>query len=72
MSKEKEYEVDLRNIEGEGDFPCPVCGDSLSPEDESGKVYEIVDATVIGNELKAIYVVCKGCKAKTKIIGFDV
>jgi hypothetical protein len=49
--RKKTYKVDLTTIEGGGDFPCPKCGILFSPDDESEKVYTIIE-TYIGDELK--------------------
>ena len=41
MMKPSVYRVDLREIDGEGDFPCPKCGILISPDDEGETVYSI-------------------------------
>jgi predicted RNA-binding Zn-ribbon protein involved in translation (DUF1610 family) len=32
------YTVDLTKIDGDGSFPCPRCGTTISPDDESDEV----------------------------------
>lgn len=61
--------VDLRKIEGEGDFLCPNCKQTISPEDESEENYSILEAKVKGEKLTEILLQCK-CKQKIKLIGF--
>ena len=38
--------IDLTKIEGDGDFPCPTCGVTISPEDETEKVYTVIKEKV--------------------------
>jgi len=67
----QKIEVDLTEIEGEGSFPCPKCGTVISPNDETEKVYKIVDAKIINNELTELFIICSKCKSKIKLIGFS-
>ena len=41
-------ELDLTKIDGNGDFPCPTCGVTISPEDESEDVYIILEEKITG------------------------
>jgi len=40
---EQGFQIDLRKIEGEGEFPCPNCGNIISPNDYSELTYCILD-----------------------------
>jgi hypothetical protein len=68
-----EYIVDLRKIEGEGEFPCPnpSCGKLIEPDDtESNKVVETVyKGKKQEDGIEAIIVSCNNCQSKTEIIG---
>lgn len=66
------YHVDLANLQGEGDFPCPGCGTLISPEDETEDVYTIVSTKVQNEELKELVVQCNHCKSKIRLVGFTV
>lgn len=66
----KEKTIDLTKIEGEGDFPCPECGAVIAPEDESNKIYQILDAKVSKTTLESLTLECLKCKTKIKLIGF--
>ena len=66
------YQVDLTEIQGEGDFPCPGCGVVISPEDETEEVYVIVDTKVNGEELEELVIQCNRCKSKIRLVGFNV
>lgn len=64
------YEIDLKTLGGEGDFPCPKCGVTISPEDWSEDVYEILETKVRNNELEEITILCNKCKSKIRIFGW--
>ncbi|MBS7639271.1 MAG: hypothetical protein QW600_02360 [Candidatus Bathyarchaeia archaeon] len=73
MSKKLLYRIDLTKIEGEGDFPCPSCGSIISPDDESGLVYEIIDVrTDEEGRLKDLLIVCKRCGSEICLEGFEM
>ena len=64
------YQVDLTELKGEGDFPCPNCGVLISPEDETEDVYTILDTTVNGDNLESLVIECNRCKSKIRLVGF--
>jgi hypothetical protein len=67
------YKIDLTKIEGEGEFPCPSCGNLISPDDESGLNYEILDVRMDDQgRLKEILVICKKCKSEIILKGFEL
>ena len=61
--------IDLTKIEGEGDFPCPSCGAKISPDDETGNTYSILETKVNKNSLEQIVILCK-CGSKIRLVGF--
>jgi len=42
------FRIDLNEIDGEGEFPCPKCHVMISPDDESEEVYRVLD--ILENE----------------------
>ena len=66
------YQVDLAELHGEGDFPCPNCGVVISPEDETEDVYAILDTKVSGDKLEELVIQCNQCKSKIRLVGFSV
>jgi len=66
------YQVNLAELQGEGDFPCPSCGVVISPEDETEDVYIILDTTVSGEDLEELVIQCNHCKSKIRLIGFNI
>ena len=66
------YKLDLAEIQGEGDFPCPCCGTIISPEDESEDVYVILDTKVFDDELEELEIQCNKCSSKIRLMGFNL
>ena len=64
------FTIDLATIEGDGDFPCPRCGVTISPEDETENTYTIVDTKVNGEALEELTIQCNKCRSKIRLIGF--
>ncbi|MCK5158447.1 MAG: hypothetical protein KAR08_04790 [Candidatus Heimdallarchaeota archaeon] len=66
------YQVDLKELQGEGDFLCPGCGVVISPEDETEDVYVILGTKVNGNNLEELVIQCNQCKSKIRLLGLTV
>jgi len=64
------YKIDLRKIDGNGDFSCPKCGALISPDDESEEVYTIIDTRMKGETLEELIITCNKCGSKIHIVGF--
>ncbi len=64
------FTVDLARIDGNGDFPCPYCGVSISPEDTTDTVYTIVDTRMNGEALEELTIQCNKCGSKIRLTGF--
>ena len=69
--KSPEYTINLVAIEGEGAFPCPKCGTTISPDDETEMNYKIVDTKIVNDELAELVVACGKCKSIIRITGFQ-
>ena len=65
------FTIDLTAIEGDGAFPCPKCGTMISPEDESEKLYKIIDTKIVNEELVELVVMCSNCGSTIKLAGFE-
>jgi predicted RNA-binding Zn-ribbon protein involved in translation (DUF1610 family) len=65
------YTIDLTQIDGDGSFPCPKCGTVISPEDETEKVYKIVNTKVVNDELVELVINCGECGSNIKLTGFQ-
>jgi predicted RNA-binding Zn-ribbon protein involved in translation (DUF1610 family) len=66
-----EHTINLASIEGDGSFPCPKCGTSISPDDESEENYQIMDTKVVNDELAELVIACGKCGCNIKLTGFQ-
>ena len=66
------YELDLTRIQGNGDFPCPNCGVTISPEDETEDVYCILETKVEGQALEELVIQCNKCASQIRLMGFPI
>ena len=66
------YQMNLAELQGEGDFLCPSCGVVISPEDETEDVYIIIDTKVSGEDLEELVIQCNHCKSKIRLVGFNI
>jgi hypothetical protein len=66
------YRVNLNDLQGEGDFPCPSCGIVISPEDETEDVYKIVETKINGQDLEELVIQCNRCRNKIRLVGFNI
>ena len=71
MKRRPVFRIDLTKIEGEGDFPCPSCGEIMSPDDESGIPYDVVKLDVKEDALEGLTIICNRCKSLIQILGFE-
>lgn len=71
IEKKCEHIVDLTSIEGDGAFPCPSCGASISPDDETEENYEIMDTKVVNDELAELGITCGKCRCTMRLTGFQ-
>ena len=65
-------ELDLTKIDGNGDFPCPKCGVTISPEDETEAVYVILEEKVKDDVLEEMLIRCNKCGCQIRLTGFAV
>jgi predicted RNA-binding Zn-ribbon protein involved in translation (DUF1610 family) len=64
------FKVDITQIEGEGNFSCPKCGVTISPDDETETVYKIIDTKVKKQNLEELTILCNKCESKIRLVGF--
>ncbi|MCW4016539.1 MAG: hypothetical protein NWF06_09230 [Candidatus Bathyarchaeota archaeon] len=72
MKQQLMYLIDLSRIQGNGDFLCPKCGVTISPDDETEDTYCIVNTKVRNNELVELTIQCQKCRSKIRVIGFSI
>jgi DNA-directed RNA polymerase subunit RPC12/RpoP len=64
-------ELDLTKIQGNGDFPCPNCGVTISPEDETEEVYTVLEEKLKGEVLEELVIQCNKCSSRIRLTGFS-
>ncbi|UCC59060.1 MAG: hypothetical protein JSW14_03975 [Candidatus Bathyarchaeum sp.] len=72
MKQHLVYNIDLVKLEGTGDFLCPCCGAIISPDDETERVYSVLEAKVRDDVLENLLIRCNNCSSKILLTGFSV
>ncbi len=65
------FRIDLNEIDGEGEFPCPKCHVMIYPDDESEEVYRVLDILENENGLENIVIRCNSCHCTIRLEGFS-
>jgi DNA-directed RNA polymerase subunit RPC12/RpoP len=65
------FVIHLEEINGEGEFLCPRCGVIISPDDDSGKVYDILEIAETQGLLQKVTIECKKCGSVINLEGFE-
>ena len=55
------HRIDIKTTNLEGAFNCPNCDTFISPDDETKKVYSVVETIMRNDTLKEIVILCR-CK----------
>jgi len=66
------YTVDLTKITGSGNFSCPRCGTSISPDDCTEEAYSILEARVNDQGLEELIIRCNKCASQLHLTGFSL
>ena len=72
MNQTYAYNLNLTEIEGEGDFVCPKCGTLISPDDCSEKTYAILESKLSQFGLEELVIRCCKCKSQIHLTGFSL
>lgn len=70
MKHDQAFKIDLKKIEGSGDFACPNCGIMISPEDETENVYTILETKMKKEFLEELIIQCNRCGSRIHLTGF--
>ena len=66
------FKLDLKKIDGKGDFPCPKCGVIISPDDVSEEIYSILEVKSSGGRLEKLVILCNKCGSIIHLVGFEL
>ena len=72
MEQTQAYKVDLTKIDGNGDFSCPRCRSTISPDETAEKTYSILEPKVNNHGLVELVICCNICKSHIHLTGFSL
>lgn len=72
MKQTYAYTLDLTKVDGEGDFACPRCGASISPDDCDEKTYTILETKTSRHGLEELVIRCNICASHIHLTGFSL
>ena len=72
MKQIQSYIVDLTQIDGNGEFLCPECGNKISPDDCNEEDYSILEIRMETENLNEVIIQCKKCAATIHLTGFSL
>jgi hypothetical protein len=65
------FKIDLTKLEGDGEFPCPACGTTISPDDYSEITYNVLKVnTKPDGTIGEVYIQCGKCRNTIRLVGF--
>ncbi|XES76582.1 MAG: hypothetical protein ACBZ72_10410 [Candidatus Bathyarchaeia archaeon] len=68
----EEFVLDLTIAEGSGDFKCPKCKVTISPDDHTENVYTIREAKTKRDTLVELLIQCNKCMSIIHLTGFNI
>ena len=72
MKQIQSHVLDLTEIDGNGEFLCPECGNKISPDDCAGEGYSILDIKVEKQSLDEVIIKCNKCATAIHLTGFSL
>ena len=72
MEQAHAYKVNLAEIDGNGDFSCPRCGNVISPDETTEETYTIIEPKVSSHGLEEVIICCNKCKSHIHLTGFSL
>lgn len=72
MKQIQSHVLDLTEIDGNGEFLCPECGNRISPDDCVGEGYSILDIKVKTQSLDEVIIQCSKCATAIHLTGFSL
>ena len=72
MKQIQSHILDLTQIDGNGEFLCPECGNRISPDDCNEEDYSIVEIKMETENLNEVIVQCNACATSIHLTGFSL
>jgi predicted RNA-binding Zn-ribbon protein involved in translation (DUF1610 family) len=70
--KQASVHLYLTKIDGNGDFSCPKCGITISPDDSSEEKYSVLETKVNRKGLEEVVILCNNCGSHIHLTGFSL
>lgn len=68
----QEFEIDLTRADGSGDFKCPKCNVTISPDDQTENTYTIREVKTKRDTLVELLIQCNKCMSLIHLTGFNL
>lgn len=72
MKQIQSHVLNLTEIDGDGEFLCPECGNRISPDDCAEEGYSILEIKVEIKSLDEVVLQCNKCAATIHLTGFSL
>ena len=72
MKQVHSHVLDLTQIDGNGEFLCPECGNRISPDDCTEMGYSILEIKVKTQSLDEVIIQCNKCATTIHLTGFSL
>ena len=72
MKQIQSYILDLSQIDGNGEFLCPECGNRISPDDYTEEAYSILEIKMQTESLDKVIIQCNSCATTIHLTGFSL
>ena len=72
MKQKHAHVLDLAEMDGDGEFLCPECGTTISPEDCSEESYSILEIKINLGGLEEVIIRCNRCASQLHLTGFSL
>jgi len=69
MEESKPFTIELSRTKKSGEFSCPKCGATISPNDSSNKAYTVLEPIMKKDQLEKIVIQCNRCKSQIQLTG---
>jgi hypothetical protein len=72
MKQIQSHILDLTQIDGNGEFLCPECGNRISPDNYTEKDYSILEIKMETESLNEVIIQCNACARTIHLTGFSL